>query len=307
MDAELTPPEKRDLDALVELYVACDAVDAPGTASDREDVLWRWRTAEFDRARDAWVARVDGAVAAYGWVFEGVADVKVHPGARGRGLGRRLLEVTEARAAEQGSRDGFLRQNVTNLMPDARALLESNGYVYSHHYARMAVTLDSRPDLPPTPDGVTVRTYELGRDDEAVHRSFNRAWSQYEGDRWEPEPLERWMDNVESEDFDPGHWHVAEENGEVVGFCLGERYGRNGWIQFLGTVPEERGRGLGRRMLLQGFAAFFDAGVRRVELTVSSANIPAARALYDSAGMEEDLRYDNFKKPIEALRAVVSG
>ncbi|MDQ3951359.1 MAG: GNAT family N-acetyltransferase, partial [Actinomycetota bacterium] len=159
---------------------------------------------------------------------------------------------------------------------------------------------------PPAPQGVTLRTYELGRDDEPVHRAFNRAWSQYEGERWEPEPLERWMDNVESEDFDPAHWHLAIEAGEVAGFCLGERYGENGWIQYLGTVPEERGRGLGRVLLLRGFAAFYDAGVRRVELTVSSANVPAARALYESAGMRETLRYENLKKPLAALRAVVS-
>ena len=303
----LARPEEGDLDALVDLLRACDTTDAPGTVSDREDVAWRWRTAEFDLARDAWVARVGGDVAAYAWVFEGLADVKVRPDARGRGIGRRLLETVEQRAAEQGSRDGYVRQNVTNVMPDARALLERNGYVYSHHYALMVIDLGARPLAPSAIEGVTVRTYELGPDDAPVHAAFNRAWSQYEGDRWEPEPLERWMDSVESEDFDPRHWHVAVEEGEVVAFCLGERYGDNGWIQYLGAIPEQRGRGLGRLMLMTGFAGFFDAGVRRVELTVSSANVPAARALYESAGMKELLRYENLKKPIDALRAVVSG
>lgn len=301
MDPVLERPSEGEVDALVELYRACDAVDAPGSVSDREDVKWRWRTAEFDRERDAFVVRAGGDLAAYAWVFEGLADVRVHPDHRGKGLGRRLLGVVEERAAEQGSRDGFIRQNVTNLMPEARALLESNGYVYSHHYARMEIELAGRPAVPDTPPGVTLRGYRLGPDDAAVHAAFNRAWSQYEGDRWAPEPLERWMENVGSEDFDPVHWHVAVEDDEVIGFCLGERYGDNGWVQFLGTVPEERGRGLGRVLLMQGFATFYDAGVRRVELTVSSANVPAARALYDSAGMRETLRYVNLKKPMEAL------
>lgn len=303
----LAPPKDGDVDALVELYRACDSVDVPGTVSDREDVAWRWRTAEFDRSRDAWVARAGGEIVAYAWVFEGLADVRVHPDARGRGLGSVLLATVEARAAEQGSRDGHLRQNVTNRMPDARALLEAHGYVYSHHYARMESTLAERPVVPAAPEGITLRNYDLGPDDAAVHAAFNRAWSQYAGERWEPESLERWMDSVESEDFDPAHWHVAVEDGEVVAFCLGERYGNHGWIQYLGTVPEQRGRGLGRVLLLRGFAAFFDDGVRRVELTVSSENVPAARALYDAAGMRETLRYENLKKPMEALRAVVSG
>lgn len=307
MEVALERPSDAHMEELVDFYRACDAVDAPGTVSDREDVAWRWRTAEFDRERDAWVARRDGRVVAYAWVFEGLADVRVHPSERGRGIGALMLRVSEARAAEQGSRDGHLRQNVTNLMPDARALLERNGYVYSHHYARMDIELGERPQVPSPPAGVVLRNYEVGPDDAAVHEAFNRAWSQYEGPRWQPEPLERWMDAVDSEDFDAAHWHLAVDDGEVVGFCLGERYGDNGWIQYLGVVPEGRGRGLGRLLLMRGLAGFYDDGVRRVELTVSSENVPAARALYDSAGMRESLRYENLKKPMEAVRAVVSG
>jgi mycothiol synthase len=303
----LERPVEATLEELVELYRACDPVDAPGSPSDREDVAWRWRTAEFDRDRDAWVARSGGRAIAYAWVFEGLADVRVHPDARGKGIGSRLLKVVEERAAEQGSRDGHLRQNVTNLMPEARALLESNGYVYSHHYARMEIELRERLFVPAAPEGVTLRNYEVGPDDAAVHAAFNRAWAQYEGERWEPEPLERWMDAVESEDFDAAHWHLALTHKGIAGFCLGERYGDHGWIQYLGIVPEERGRGLGRVLLMRGFAAFYDEGVRCVELTVSSENIPAARALYESAGMHEVLRYENLKKPMGALRAVVSG
>lgn len=307
MEFALEHPDNPDIDELVEFYRACDQIDAPGAVTVREDILWRWRTAGFDRGQDAWVARHDGRLAAYAWVFEGIADVRVHPDGRGHGLGRRLLEVVEARAAEQGSRDGHLRQNVTNRMPDARALLERSGYVYSHHYARMEIRLDEQPAVPAAPAGLTLRNYEMGPDDAAVHAAFNRAWSQYEGERWEPEPLERWMDAIESEDFDAAHWHLAVEGKEIVGFCLGERYGDHGWIPLLGIVPEHRGRGLSRILLMRGFAAFHDDGVRHVELTASSDNVPAARALYDSAGMRETLRYENLKRPMGAVRAVVTG
>lgn len=301
MEIALDRPGEGDLDALVDLYRACDAVDAPGTVSDREDVAWRWRTADFDATRDAWTVRAGGEVVAYAWVFEGLADVRVRPDARHQGLGSSLLRLVEKRAREQGSRDGYLRQNVTNRMPEARKLLEANGYTYSHDYARMETDLDTRPEVPAPPPGVTLRTYRLGPDDAAVHDAFNRAWSQYEGERWAPEPLERWMDAVESEDFDADHWHVALEGAGVIGFCLGERYGDSGWIQYLGVVPERRGRGLGRTLLLRGFAGFHAAGVRRVELTVSSENVPAARALYEGVGMREVLRYENLRKPLDAL------
>jgi mycothiol synthase len=301
----LSRPGDADVDDLVALYGACDAADSPGDVSDREDVLWRWRTPEFDRAKDAWVARSSRSAIAYAWVFEGLADVRVHPGARGRGLGTRLLGLVEERAREQGSRDGSLRQNVTSLNPRARELLEAHGYVPSHHYARLETELAERPLVPAAPAGVTIRPYSVGPDDRPVHDAFNRAWSQYEGERWEPEPLTRWLEHLEAESFDPATWHLAVEDGRIVAFCLCEAYPDLGWVQYLGTVPEERGRGLGRLLLLHAFATYFDRGVARIGLTVSSSNVPAARALYESVGMREIWRYDNLRKELSP-RAVFS-
>lgn len=297
-ELELRPPGDDDVVSLVDLYLACDAVDVGRPDSDEEDVLWRWRTPEFDRATDAWVAEEGGRIAAYAWVFEGLADVRVRPCVRGRGLGRRLLRVVEERARAQGSRDGSVRQNVTSRNPGGRALLEAHGYVYSHHYARLEIELPERPAVPAAPSGVLVRPYEPGVDDAAVHDAFNRAWSQYAGDRWEPETLERWLENTAAETFDPTTWHVAVRGEDIAGFCLCDQYPDLGWVQYLGVVPEERGRGLGRLLLLHAFATYFDRGVGRVGLTVSSSNVPAARALYDSVGMQEVLRYDNLKKPL---------
>lgn len=299
---EVRRPHEHDVDALVGLYQACDEVDSVGEVSDREDVLWRWRTPEFDAAADAWVAAVPEGLAAYGWVFEGLADVRVHPAFRGRAVGRRLLDLVEGRASEQGSRDGFLRQNVTSLNRSARALLDARGYVYSHHYARLELRLEERPEVPERPARLTIRPYEPGADDARLHDAVNLAWSQYEGERWEPESLERWLENTASETFDPTTWHLAVEDDRVVAFCLCECYGELGWVQYLGTLPEERGRGLGKLLLLHAIAAYHDRGIERVGLTVSSSNVPAARALYEGVGMREVLRYDNLKKPVEALR-----
>jgi ribosomal protein S18 acetylase RimI-like enzyme len=145
---------------------------------------------------------------------------------------------------------------------------------------------------------VTLRTYVLGPDDAAVHEAFNHAWSQYEGERWAPESLERWLEWTEAETFDPSTWHLAIEDGNVAGFCLCDQYPDLGWVQYLGTVPEARGRGLGKLLLLHSFAVYWDRDIKRVGLTVASENVPAARALYDSVGMAEVLRYDNLKKPL---------
>ncbi len=58
-----------------------------------------------------------------------------------------------------------------------------------------------------------------------------------------------------------------------------------GWgaIQNVGVVPEYRGRGLGRALLLQCLAGFQRLGVPRVYLEVTASNLPAVQ-LYRSLG-----------------------
>jgi ribosomal protein S18 acetylase RimI-like enzyme len=50
-----------------------------------------------------------------------------------------------------------------------------------------------------------------------------------------------------------------------------------GAIQNVGVVPEFRGRGIGRALLLKALAGFAAAGVRRVYLEVTARNEPAVR------------------------------
>jgi len=58
-----------------------------------------------------------------------------------------------------------------------------------------------------------------------------------------------------------------------------------GWgaIQNVGVVPEYRGRGLGRALLLKCIAGFQQAGVPRIYLEVTASNLPAVQ-LYRSLG-----------------------
>jgi ribosomal protein S18 acetylase RimI-like enzyme len=50
---------------------------------------------------------------------------------------------------------------------------------------------------------------------------------------------------------------------------------RQGGIQNLGVVPEYRGRGLGRALLLRALDGFMSVGVRRAFLEVTATNGPA--------------------------------
>jgi ribosomal protein S18 acetylase RimI-like enzyme len=61
-----------------------------------------------------------------------------------------------------------------------------------------------------------------------------------------------------------------------------DEYGFGG-IQNVGVVPEYRGRGLGRALMLKALAGFAAAGVRRAFLEVTARNEPAVR-MYRALG-----------------------
>ncbi len=75
-----------------------------------------------------------------------------------------------------------------------------------------------------------------------------------------------------------------------------------GWVRTLAVVPEHRGRGLGRALLLASMAALRDEGMERVHLSADTANESGALQLYSSAGFTEENRMIVYKRSIEALR-----
>jgi GNAT superfamily N-acetyltransferase len=169
---DLRSPMETDAQGILDLLIASDIAELGHADSDLEDVRWRWRQRTFDVAKDSLVVESDGRIVAYALVHEGLAEVTIDPEHRGRGLGTMIERAVRARARDQGdSPDGMLRQNVTSLNPAGRELLEKLGYRESHHYARMEIEFGSEPTIPPVPEGVTVRAFDLTRDAELLHRA----------------------------------------------------------------------------------------------------------------------------------------
>jgi ribosomal protein S18 acetylase RimI-like enzyme len=67
-----------------------------------------------------------------------------------------------------------------------------------------------------------------------------------------------------------------------------------GGIQNLGVVPEHRGKGIGRAVLLKALAGFAAAGVRRAFLEVTARNDPAVR-------MYREIGFRNYRTVYRAV------
>lgn len=76
-----------------------------------------------------------------------------------------------------------------------------------------------------------------------------------------------------------------------------------GSIQNVGVIPEHRGQGLGRALVLRALEGFRDAGVQRVALEVTAANKPAVE-LYRRLGFRHistNYREVRSVKPVREL------
>lgn len=88
--------------------------------------------------------------------------------------------------------------------------------------------------------------------------------------------------------FHPEYWWVAFERTEPVGVVmLAEMPDGLTWeMIYIGLIPEARGRGLGREMMLHAMHALRAQPMIALVLAVDARNVPA-RAVYESLGFIE--------------------
>jgi mycothiol synthase len=258
-----------------------------------------WRLDEAQLGTDAWIALINGEVVAYARARRerDLADVVdescVHPSARGLGLGSNLLDLAEGWARDRGL--ARIQMHVVN--DDGRRLAEDRGHQLVRYFWRMEIDLAAEPLEPAQPDGLTIRSYRPGDDNEALNVAHQQAFAEH----WEftPEPLEEWLKwRLERGDYHPELWRLASDGDEIAGaaLCFGERH--LGWVLDLFVGPRWRRRGLGLALLESGFRALWRRGHTHVGLEVDSENETGATRLYERAGMHVTRRYATYEKAI---------
>jgi ribosomal-protein-alanine N-acetyltransferase len=102
----------------------------------------------------------------------------------------------------------------------------------------------------------------------------------FPGDAWSAESF--WSELAQ---YDSRHYVVAERDGKVVGFAGLAAAAGEADVLTLAVAVEERGHGVGRRLLRELLAEADRRGCADVLLEVRSGNVPAL-ALYERHGFE---------------------
>ncbi|WP_281690072.1 mycothiol synthase [Pseudonocardia thermophila] len=219
------------------------------------------------------------------------AELTVHPDARGRGLGAQIVAALIERT------DGVLRVWAHGDHPAAAALAARFGFARTRELWRMRRPLAPTDVFEPQlPDGVRLRAFVVGQDEQEFLRVNNAAfdWHPEQGG-WDVEQVrlreaEPWFDPqgfllaVDAEDRLLGfHWTKIHHDQEPP---VGEVY-------VLGVDPSARGLHLGSALTLAGLAHLRDRGLGEVMLYVESDNAPAIR-VYSQLGFrhtDTDVNY----------------
>jgi len=213
-------------------------------------------------------------------------EVVVDPAARGQGVGRALVAQLLSEVE-----DGRLRLWSHGGLPAAGALAASLGLSRVRELWQMRRSLYAPVPPPRWPAGVTVRTFRVGRDEQAWLALNARAFADHpEQGSWTMSDLthrlgEPW--------FDAEGFFLAERGGELVGFHWTKVHGASepgvdghahtpmGEVYVVGVDPDQRGTGLGRALTLEGLVHLRGRGLDQAMLYVDADNT-AAIALYES-------------------------
>lgn len=214
---------------------------------------------------------------------DGTGELVVHPAHRRQGTGRTLLSALLRAGADRIWAHGD--------HPGAAALARSAGLHRIRGLLKLGRSLAEPFPPPRLPDGIDIRTFTPGQDDEAWLALNAAAFAGHpEQGRWDARDLTQ---RLAEPWFDPAGFFLATRGDRLVGFHWTKVEDGSGEIYVLGIDPAEQGSGLGKALALIGLNHMRDSGLTDVVLYVEETNA-AAVGLYTGLGFAQvaiDVQY----------------
>jgi mycothiol synthase len=279
------------------LSLIAAASDRDGVPPVSEHVLLHLRHGG-DKADTHFIAECDGVVLGYAHLdltdqVEGPsAELVVHPEHRKQGIGQSLLAALQQRAGQT------LRLWSHGDLMGAKNIAEKAGFVRTRTVIQMRRSLND--PIPEISREIAIRNFLPGIDNDEWIALNNKAFANHpEQGNWSSRDLEV---RTKEEWFDPQGFLIAEENGEMTGFCWTKIHGGHthkhshsepehdhdpiGEIYIMGVAPTFAGKGIGKAVTIAGLRYMRYQGIFSAMLYVDADNAAAIK-LYQSLGFTE--------------------
>jgi ribosomal protein S18 acetylase RimI-like enzyme len=190
------------------------------------------------------------------------------------------------------------RTEVLSRDEDAVRVIEAAGWHYDKSTFDLLVDVDDNLVLaaPAWPDGVVARDFDPA-DIAAIHRLIyvDAGWAEVPG---HPErDFDEWQRIFVTPHTRPELQVIAWRGDRIVGVAMGRIWDDGtGWISQLATAKDQRGRGLGRALLLEGLRRRVAAGATSLGHSVQASNETALK-LYLDAGLKIDREFRTYRAP----------
>jgi mycothiol synthase len=308
----IRPMADSDVHASIEYVNECSSREKwLDTISEEEFLQWLASPMNNDHESIAFLTNEDGSegriignvsfgihppdTRSWGWFH-------VHPDYRNKGVGSALYAEYVRQADEAGATQMSLNPNreATCLID----FLEKRGHELERWFWDMQLPTDQAVEAAKMPEGFVTHTFVHDQDEELLTNVRNVTFADHYGSV--PRTVEEITYRTKQPDFFADGVFFAFDGDKIAGFCYTSRDQREwerrgetvGHIQLLGVMPEYRGRGLGRALLLEG-VNYLRQFVSLVELGVEGKN-DNALALYESVGFKVYKGWGNMIKERQA-------
>jgi mycothiol synthase len=288
------PATPDDAQAVTELVAACEKHDIGEVLVELEDIVADWQRPSLDLSQHSVLVFADGELAAAGEVAKGRrAEVYVRPGHRGRGLGSMLMRWTWDVARDGGGT--LIGQSIPQSLTSAVGLFERNGYEPMWTSWILELPPDAPLDDAQLPPGLEVRSFVPGQDERAAYQVIEDAFSEWP-DR-DPTTFEDWTASVLGRPgFEPGQLQLLFDGTQIIGACNTSINDGWAWVDQVAVHRDQRGRGLGKALLIRAFRQAREQGAVRCELSTDSRT--GALGLYEHIGMRVTSTYVHWAKQL---------
>ena len=295
-----------DFENYLRLHLESEKLDQAGRRVSRSLLAEALGHPGLQPENDVFLAQGDESVIGYVRVFlepgigRALVGGLVHPRHRRKGIATALFDHAVRHAQAAGSDRVQICIAETNL--GARQLCARLGLKFIRHFIgyRLDLAAVRLPEI--ETDNYVFRSLRPGEEDKLTaiqNRAFAGTWG------FNPNTRDEISYRVHSSTCTPEDVVMVYRKDKPIAYCWtrifheGRKAGGagRGEIHMLGVDPDFRKRSIGKNVLLAGLSHLKHKGVELVELSADSG-MPAAQALYESAGFEKYMRTEWYEKKL---------